>query len=94
MVKVSHTAYPPSRNGGANPSLNVVREGGLYYADKQNELLEQSRVLINKSREIAKEPAPKRKDEFKEKALAIFLIALAAWVLLIALLVSLNGGLS
>lgn len=90
MIRTQPTAYPPSRNGGAQ---NTVKEGGLWYANKQNELLEQSKALINKSRELAKEPV-KRKDEFKEKALAICLIAFAAWGLVIALFMALNGAIS
>lgn len=78
MLKVQSTVYPPSRNGGANPSLNTIREGGLWYSDKQNELEREAQTILNCPL------APKRKYEFKEFA-KIFWIVVVVMVVGIAL---------
>lgn len=76
MVKTQSTEYPPSRKH-EGIAANTIREGGLYYADKQKELLEKSKEILNRSFETPR----KRKDEFKEFALrfwAVVVMVIAA----------------
>lgn len=68
MLKVQSTVYPPSRNGGANPNANVVREGGLYYKDGQDELVREAQNILNAN-------PINRKDQIKEFAKIFWIVA-------------------
>lgn len=67
MLKVQSTVYPPSRNGGANPAQNTIREGGLYYKDKQEELAREAQTILNAN-------PVKRRDQVKEFAKIFWIV--------------------
>lgn len=57
MVKVQHTEWPASRMHEAKHSAsNQVKEGGLWHADKGEELLKEANRLIK----------PKRRDKVRK----------------------------
>lgn len=68
MLKIQHTEYPVGREPLHKPDANKIKEGGLWYCDKQAE-------LVNEAKELVK---PKRKDELKEFCIIFWQIVVVA----------------
>lgn len=49
MLRIQSTVYPPGR------AENKIKDGGLWYSEQQNELLEISKKIITKKRRSDKE---------------------------------------
>lgn len=72
-LKIQHTEYPAGREPQVS---NTIKDGGLWHSERQDQLLNQARFLVQ-----VPEPKVKRKDEVRDACILFWQVVVVIAVL-------------